>query len=258
MSSALDSTSPPKARPRHLGLPRRQSYDLLSTSTSKASLSQALSLGNLPSPTFSHIPAGQRSVPAVEMNRMLGHDRAFRSISGPLGDGQRTPGGSLVVGAEIFGFGGPKAKDRWTSTSIQGEGSDAGGSDAGHTPRSSAAIQLEAAPAGWPSEIEQAVASKDHKSHQTLEGSGVSHTPGMSGFVCSDERDAVSLGLPLLTFVLSFLLVGLHLDWLASTHTQDCRLSPRFALVVLRQLDRHACPCTLTTECNTSQVRSAI
>lgn len=152
MSSALDPGPPLGVNPRQLGLVRRQSYDLLSTS--KASLSQALSLGNLPSPTFSHIPAGQRSVPAVEFNRMLGHDRAFRSISGPLGDGQRTPGGSLVVGAEVFGFGGPKSKDRWTSNAIKGEDSDT--ESVG--PRSAAATHLDSAPAGWPSEIEEAVA----------------------------------------------------------------------------------------------------
>lgn len=170
MSSALDSSPSLGVNPRQLGLMRRQSYDLLATS--KASLSQALSLGNLPSPTFSHIPAGQRSVPAVEMNRMLGHDRAFRSISGPLGDGQRTPGGSLVVGAEIFGFGGTKSKDRWTSKSITSEDSD--GESAG--PRS-AASHLDSAPAGWPSEIEEAVASSTgNKGHHSV----VSHQAGVN------------------------------------------------------------------------------
>ena len=169
-------TSPPRAiNPRHLGLTRRQSYDPLSKTTS---LSQSLSLGNLPSPTFGHpFPSGQRSVPAVEYNRMLGGGSAFRS--GPLGDGQRTPGGSLVVGAEIFGFGGPKGKDRWGDGSVKGEGSVRGDEDEG-----------ENSAGGWPTEFEQAVTggmssnSKGSPSRKTLHGletaSAVSGHPQLS------------------------------------------------------------------------------
>ncbi|GAA5971182.1 hypothetical protein JCM21900_004076 [Sporobolomyces salmonicolor] len=113
------SNSNPKplgVSPRHLGLPRRQSYDPLSSTKG------SLSLGKLPPPTFGSIPAGLRSVPAVETTRHFGSS-AFRNVSAPLGDGQRTPGGSLVIGAEVFGFGKPAPKDareRWGTGSVDG------------------------------------------------------------------------------------------------------------------------------------------
>ncbi|KAM0749114.1 ARM repeat-containing protein [Meredithblackwellia eburnea MCA 4105] len=102
---------------RPYGLARRQSYDPLSTS----SKSQSLSLGTLPRPDFAQLPLGQRSVPAVETGRFLAS--GFRSVSGPHEPGQRTPGGSLVVGSEVFGFGGPPKKDareRWGSGAVIG------------------------------------------------------------------------------------------------------------------------------------------
>ncbi|GAA5992359.1 hypothetical protein JCM10908_000443 [Rhodotorula pacifica] len=88
------------AIPARLGLPRRSSFDPLSTSSSK----KGLSLGTLPGPSFAALPSGLRSVPALDSSRSFG-SAAFRNVSTPLGDGQRTPGGSLVVGAEVFGFG---------------------------------------------------------------------------------------------------------------------------------------------------------
>ncbi|GJN91153.1 hypothetical protein Rhopal_004171-T1 [Rhodotorula paludigena] len=97
MDSARASPAPPGAIPPRLGLPRRSSFDPHS-STTKGSLS----LGSLPPPTFGNLPAGLRSVPAIESSRHFGS--AFRN-NAALGDGQRTPGGSLVIGAEVFGFG---------------------------------------------------------------------------------------------------------------------------------------------------------
>ncbi|GAA5898442.1 Pumilio-family RNA binding repeat-containing protein [Sporobolomyces salmoneus] len=110
------TTTPIGVNPRHLGLPRRQSYDPLSST--KGSL--GLSLGQLPPPAFGNIPAGLRSVPAVESSRHFGS--AFRNhVTTPNGDGQRTPGGSLVIGAEVFGFGAALKKEpreRWGTGSI--------------------------------------------------------------------------------------------------------------------------------------------
>ncbi|GAA6043606.1 hypothetical protein JCM8097_008284 [Rhodosporidiobolus ruineniae] len=102
-SSAAAPASKP-IHPRHLGLPRRQSFDPLSSTKG------SLTLGSLPAPSFGAIPNGLRSVPAIESTRHLG-SAAFRNISAPLGDGQRTPGGSLVIGAEVFGFGKYAPKD---------------------------------------------------------------------------------------------------------------------------------------------------
>ncbi|BGP00131.1 hypothetical protein RTG_00087 [Rhodotorula toruloides ATCC 204091] len=98
MDPSNTSGKPLSANPRHLGLPRRQSFDPLSSSNKGA-----LSLGTLPRPSFADLPTGLRSVPAIESTRHLGS--AFRNVSAPFGDGQRTPGGSLVIGAEVFGFG---------------------------------------------------------------------------------------------------------------------------------------------------------
>ncbi|KAK4057273.1 mRNA binding protein puf3 [Microbotryomycetes sp. JL221] len=179
MSSALNGVDSPPSIPRHLGLTRRQSYDLTSTlghptshapSLSTSRVGQGLSLGKLPAPSFSALPHGQRSVPALEASsssRLFGlHSNAgpsgsssshggFRSVSGngPFSDGQRTPGGSLVVGAEIFGFGSSPssassklAKDRWADTSAL---------STTDTPRSSLrALQLDDdSNGGWPSEF---------------------------------------------------------------------------------------------------------
>jgi hypothetical protein len=115
-SSSIKPASSIGVNPRHLGLTRRQSYDPLSST--KGSL--GLSLGKLPPPTFGNIPAGLRSVPAVESSRHFGS--AFRNVTTPNGDGQRTPGGSLVIGAEVFGFGALKKepRERWGSGSIDG------------------------------------------------------------------------------------------------------------------------------------------
>lgn len=129
-------------RPRHLGLPRRQSYDRLSTAKS---LSQSLSLGTLPSPQFCHLPSGQRSVPAFETNRRLGV--GFRSVSGDK-DVPRTPGGSLVVGSEVFGFG-KAGKERWGSGEVDRD--DEEGDE--NTPKVDGAAQG----SDWPGEFANAV-----------------------------------------------------------------------------------------------------
>ncbi|SGY13994.1 BQ5605_C010g06021 [Microbotryum silenes-dioicae] len=114
-----------------MGLPRRQSFEPLSTSST--SLASSLSLGKLPSPVFDRFGPGQRSVPAFEAssfhlfvgatrsNSKLGlpngtNGGSMRSVSGPgtptssrsngiADEGQRTPGGSsLAIGEEVFGF----------------------------------------------------------------------------------------------------------------------------------------------------------
>lgn len=119
------------------GLFRRQSYDPLSSANSrtKSSLAKDLSLGNLPSPSFNHLPAGQRSVPALNLDRRLGLGSrtgangaglTFADMLGPRPEGQRTPGGSLVIGSEIFGFGGPpsakkEGRARWGSGNVEDE-----------------------------------------------------------------------------------------------------------------------------------------
>ncbi|KDE06730.1 hypothetical protein MVLG_02926 [Microbotryum lychnidis-dioicae p1A1 Lamole] len=116
---------------RPMGLPRRQSFEPLSTSST--SLASSLSLGKLPSPVFDRFGPGQRSVPAFEAssfhlfvgatrsNSKLGlpngtNGGSMRSVCGPgtptssrsngiADEGQRTPGGSsLAIGEEVFGF----------------------------------------------------------------------------------------------------------------------------------------------------------
>ncbi|KAM0789216.1 hypothetical protein ACM66B_000061 [Microbotryomycetes sp. NB124-2] len=151
MSSALDEhASSSTATSRPFGLPRRQSYDLASNTKPQP----GLSLGKLPPPSFASLPHGQRSVPALEASsRILGssshhlahHHTAsqLRSTSGPLGDGQRTPGGSLVVGAEIFGFASPAA---------------AGSNSKTRSTKSS--LPLDDPTGGWPSEFDTATTSK--------------------------------------------------------------------------------------------------
>ncbi|GAA6049753.1 hypothetical protein JCM3770_004441 [Rhodotorula araucariae] len=97
MDAPHSSALPRAAIPPRLGLPRRSSFDPLSSTKG------SLSLGSLPPPAFGNLPTGLRSVPAIESTRRLGS--VFRDVAAPLGDGQRTPGGSLVIGAEVFGFG---------------------------------------------------------------------------------------------------------------------------------------------------------
>ncbi|GAA5826456.1 hypothetical protein JCM11251_002379 [Rhodosporidiobolus azoricus] len=143
-------TAPLGVNPRHLGLPRRQSFDPLSSSKG------GLSLGQLPAPSLGEIPAGLRSVPAIESSRHalhLGSLPAFRNVSTPLGDGQRTPGGSLVIGAEVFGFGKyaptPKGEGRKQNGSYMD-----GAQEEGPTSRIGTS--------DWPSEFEsRATASTD-------------------------------------------------------------------------------------------------
>lgn len=127
------------SHPRHVGLPRRQSYDRLSTAKS---LSQSLSLGTLPSPQFNHLPSGQRSVPAFETNRRLG--AGFRTVSGDK-DVPRTPGGSLVVGSEVFGFG-KAGKERWGSGEVDRDEDE-------NKPKADGAVQG----SDWPGEFADAV-----------------------------------------------------------------------------------------------------
>ncbi|BGP16885.1 hypothetical protein JCM10213_007330 [Rhodosporidiobolus nylandii] len=121
MDSSTIPSGPLAVNPRHLGLPRRQSFDPLSSTKG------SLTLGQLPPPSFGAMPSGLRSVPALESSRHhlggLGN-AAFRHVAAPLGDGQRTPGGSLVIGAEVFGFGkyAPKdLKERVRGGSADGE-----------------------------------------------------------------------------------------------------------------------------------------
>lgn len=151
---------------RPFGLSRRQSYDPLSTTKA-----QSLSLGTLPPPHFGPLPGGQRSVPAVESNRFLG--AGFRG--GPHGDGQRTPGGSLVVGSEVFGFGGrPPAKDareRWGSGAVGGqeEDEDDGSNEATPNGLEDPAGQSRQQPASdWPSEFEKGVSGAGAQSEFQL------------------------------------------------------------------------------------------
>ncbi|GAA5971144.1 hypothetical protein JCM11641_004160 [Rhodosporidiobolus odoratus] len=106
--------APSALNPRHMGLPRRQSFDPLS------STKKALTLGQLPPPSFGVMPSGLRSVPALESARPFGSN-AFRHVAAPLGDGQRTPGGSLVIGAEVFGFGKYAPKERRGNGSADGD-----------------------------------------------------------------------------------------------------------------------------------------
>lgn len=259
--------SPPRAiNPRHLGLTRRQSFDPLS---SKLSLSQSLSLGNLPSPTFGHIPAGQRSVPAVDLNRRLGGAGAFRSVSGPLGDGQRTPGGSLVVGAEIFGFGGPKGKDRWGNGSVAGDDTTADDDPS----------QLENEQGGWPSEFEAAVnANKDGSARKGLHGLETSSAVSCSSSVPpSGSAPRVPLsafellslhGDRLLvteanafpstpfSFLSSLPTSGLHPEWPAAPHVEAVRLVHRPPLLGVRLEHRRAHPRTFAPRPRTRKVRT--
>jgi len=117
----INGTTLPRAAaiPPRLGLPRRSSFDPLSSKSS-------LSLGSLPPPAFGNLPTGLRSVPAIESSRRLGS--VFRDVVGattPNGDGQRTPGGSLVIGAEVFGFGKfapkePTRRQHATAASVDG------------------------------------------------------------------------------------------------------------------------------------------
>lgn len=125
-------------------LNRRSSYDPHSTKTK-------LSLGSLPPPSFRDLGAGQRSVPAVESSRHLG---GFRAVSSPFGDGLRTPGGSLVVGSEVFGFGRAAAlaakegKDRW-GDGLTGEGES-------EDPPTPSGVPKDSPSSDWPSAFEKA------------------------------------------------------------------------------------------------------
>ena len=161
-STSTSSTTPIGVNPRHLGLTRRQSYD-----TPKGSL--GLSLGKLPPPTFGNIPLGLRSVPAVESSRHFGS--AFRNhVTTPNGDGQRTPGGSLVIGAEVFGFGAALKKEpreRWGTGSIE-----------------SAGLKTEEK-SDWPSEFETAAVANSKAKHGTSSLSAVS-----SSFPSSSSRSS--------------------------------------------------------------------
>lgn len=108
---------------------RRQSYDTLSTM--KISAASNLSLGPLPLPNFSELPNGQRSVPVPNSTHRLtsggiaSHRNVFGPSSGGIIEAPRTPGGSLVIGSEVFGFGRHQSnllgKERWGSGVIEGE-----------------------------------------------------------------------------------------------------------------------------------------
>jgi len=156
-STTATSTAPVGVNPRHLGLTRRQSYD-----APKGSL--GLSLGKLPPPTFGNIPLGLRSVPAVESSRHFGS--AFRNhVTTPNGDGQRTPGGSLVIGAEVFGFGAALKKEpreRWGTGSIESGG-----------------IKNEEK-SDWPSAFEAAASSKAKHGSSSLSAVSELFSPSLS------------------------------------------------------------------------------
>lgn len=176
MDASNISPSVGGAIPARLGLPRRSSFDPLS-STSKC----GLSLGTLPGPSFAALPSGLRSVPALDSARPFGSAAtAFRNVSGPLGDGQRTPGGSLVVGAEVFGFGKHAPRDsseRRRAAVVSGGGgndSTASGSVDGLddvvSTTGSAQLGGTAVPAGW------RASNNDHH----LSSSSARHTPTSS------------------------------------------------------------------------------
>ncbi|GAA5970745.1 hypothetical protein JCM8115_003159 [Rhodotorula mucilaginosa] len=176
MDASNISPSVGGAIPARLGLPRRSSFDPLS-STSK----RGLSLGTLPGPSFAALPSGLRSVPALDSARPFGSAAtAFRNVSGPLGDGQRTPGGSLVVGAEVFGFGKHAPRDsseRRRAAVVSGGGgndSTASGSVDGLddvvSTTGSAQLGGTAVPAGW------RASNNDHH----LSSSSARHTPTSS------------------------------------------------------------------------------
>lgn len=105
---------------------RRQSYDVLSTTKAP------LSLGPLPLPNFSEIPNGQRSVPVsttstprLTSGGVASHRNVFGPSSAGIIEAPRTPGGSLVIGSEVFGFGRQQSnllgKERWGSGTLDGE-----------------------------------------------------------------------------------------------------------------------------------------
>lgn len=176
MDASNISPSVGGAIPARLGLPRRSSFDPLS-STSK----RGLSLGTLPGPSFGALPSGLRSVPALDSARPFGSAAtAFRNVSGPLGDGQRTPGGSLVVGAEVFGFGRHAPRDsseRRRAAVVGGGGNDStasgsvDGLDDVVSTTGSAQLGGTAVPAGW------RASSNDH---HHLSSSSARHTPTSS------------------------------------------------------------------------------
>lgn len=107
---------PPAAGPTQPRVARRSSYNPSSTTKAAAS---SLNLGSLPPRQFSDLPLGQRSVPAVELKRVL-EEAAPRS--GVAGGEPRTPGGRLVVGSEVFGFGRTPRLDRWHSAGYDAAG----------------------------------------------------------------------------------------------------------------------------------------
>ncbi|GAA5871340.1 hypothetical protein JCM3774_000915 [Rhodotorula dairenensis] len=161
MDASNISPSVGGAIPARLGLPRRSSFDPLSSSGSGK---KGLSLGTLPGPSFAALPSGLRSVPALDSARPFGSAAAaFRNVSGPLGDGQRTPGGSLVVGAEVFGFGKHAPRDsserRRAAVAAGGGGGGGGGDSAASgsvdgldeivSTTGSAGLGGTAVPAGW-------------------------------------------------------------------------------------------------------------
>lgn len=138
--------------PRHLGLTRRQSYDPLSSTKS------SLTLGALPSPAFGRLPTGQRSVPAVESNRLSVGGGLSGYRTGGLTEAPRTPGGSLVVGSEVFGFGRTptvqEARERWGSGSGGQDGEESDDKD-GITPKGG-----EADPTKWPTDYDGSVSGQ--------------------------------------------------------------------------------------------------
>lgn len=144
-----------------------------------------LSLGTLPQPQFNfNLPSGQRSVPVSNSNLPSNHNNllfnnsnitttnsstatGIRSaqIIDEIGHNvPRTPGGSLVIGSEIFGFGkstsSASARDRWST--LGGEGSNAGERSPGIlTPRAvgilSDSNSYNPSSAPWPHEFERAL-----------------------------------------------------------------------------------------------------
>ncbi|TNY21022.1 armadillo-type protein [Rhodotorula diobovata] len=160
MDSINSSAVPRAAIPPRLGLPRRSSFDPLSSKSS-------LSLGTLPPPAFGNLPTGLRSVPAIESSRRLGS--VFRDVVGstPTGDGQRTPGGSLVIGAEVFGFGKyapkePARRQHVTGGSVDGLDDSRVGSD-------------------WPAEFTKSTSSVDDPRPRDASATSNKGLPRLSG-----------------------------------------------------------------------------
>lgn len=179
---------------------RRQSYD---PSTTK--INNSLSLGPLPLPNFTEFPAGQRSVPINTNNNnnsnnliprlssggIANHRNVYGPSSSPsanLNEAPRTPGGSLVIGSEVFGFGKHSSnnttllgKERWGNGTIEVDNNLDEGVDQ-QTPKG------ETDPIKWPSNY--------NNSNNNIEG-GVNNVNNNNQYSNDFNSNQVSLKLQL-------------------------------------------------------------